>query len=94
MYIFKYLGNERLTNLGSAVYLKRVRLLLNGKLNLKVYTMLLQIKVYLFFIVLAMFNLSCSGNMVLAANLEPKVTWWRPAYFFCHFIFRKLFQQN
>lgn len=76
-------------HIGSAVYLKWVRFLLNGKLNSKVYTILLKIKVYLFFIVSDMSKLSCSGNMVLPASLEPRVTWWRPAYFLCHFIFWK-----
>lgn len=76
-------------HIGSAVYLKWVRFLLNGKLHSKVYTMLLKIKVYLFFIVSDMSKLSCSGNMVLPASLEPRVTWWRLAYFLCHFIFWK-----
>lgn len=56
-------------HIGSAVYLKWVRFLLNGKLHSKVYTMLLKIKVYLFFIVSDMSKLSCSGNMVLPASL-------------------------
>lgn len=55
-------------NIGFVVYLKWVRFLLNGKLNLKVYIILLKIKVYLFFIVLDMFKFLCSGNMVFLVS--------------------------
>lgn len=75
--------------IGFVVYLKWVRFLLNGKLYLKVYIILLKIKVYLFFIVLDMFKFLCSGNMVFLVSFESRVIWWRFVYFFCYFIFWK-----
>lgn len=76
-------------HIGSAVYLKWVRFFVEWKAKFKSIHNIVENHSYLFFIVSDMSKLSCSGNMVLPASVEPRVTWWRPAYFLCHFIFWK-----